>query len=129
MRIGFRLISLIVLLLVISTACASDGSDAATTEDAKVDGPALVMFYTDNWAPWMAMMPIVDGLSEEFEGRVSAIQLNVALSTNSRLQKEFGLSGHPSFVLLDKDNQIIHSYFGPQSENLLREAMELVSTN
>jgi hypothetical protein len=76
----------------------------------------------------MEMIPIVDGLSEEFEGRVSAIQLNAALSTNARLQADFGLTGHPSFVVLDMDDQIIHRYFGPQSENLLREAMEIVST-
>jgi hypothetical protein len=78
------------------------------------------------------MMPIVDGLSEEFEGPegpVSVVQLNAALPANARLQADFGLTGHPSFVVLDMDDQIIYRYFGPQPENLLREAMEFVSNN
>ena len=78
------------------------------------------------------MMPIVDGLSEEFEGPegpVSVVQLNAALPANAKLQADFGLTGHPSFVVLDMDDQIIYRYFGPQPENLLREAMEFVSNN
>ncbi len=48
MRVGLKLISLIVLLLVISAACARDASDEVGGEKVKVKGPALVMFYTDN---------------------------------------------------------------------------------
>jgi hypothetical protein len=48
MRIGSKLISLIVLLLVISAACAREGSDEIDGEKVNGDGPALVMFYTDN---------------------------------------------------------------------------------
>jgi hypothetical protein len=48
MRIGSKLISLFVLLLVISAACSSNGSDEIGGEKVNVDGPALVMFYTDN---------------------------------------------------------------------------------
>ena len=73
-------------------------------------------------------MPIVNGLSEEFEGRASVFQLNAAQSTNARLQADFGLRGHPSFVVLDEDGLVTNRFFGPQSENVLREAMELIST-
>ncbi len=76
----------------------------------------------------MAMTPIVNGLSEEFEGRASVFQLNAAQSTNARLQTDFGLRGHPSFAVLDKDVLVTNRFFGPQSENVLREAMELIST-
>ena len=128
MRIGSKLISLIVLLLVISTACGSNGSDESGGEKVNVDGPALVMFYTDNWAPWLVIMPIVDGLSEEFDGRVSVIQLNAALSTNARLQADFGLTGHPSFVVLDNEGRVKQRFFGPQTEMTLRQSMEAIAS-
>ena len=75
----------------------------------------------------MEMMPIVDGLGEDFEGRVPTFQLDAAQASNARLQADWGLSGHPSFAILDKNGQITRRYFGPQSEKLLREAMEIVS--
>lgn len=75
----------------------------------------------------MEMMPIVDGLGEEFDGRVTTFQLNAARGTNLKLQSDFGLSGHPSFAVINKKGQAIHRYFGPQSEEVLRDAMEIVS--
>ena len=75
----------------------------------------------------MEMMPIVDGLGKEFEGQVPTFQLNAARETNLKLQTDFGLSGHPSFAIIDKNGRIIERYFGPQSEELLRGAMEIVS--
>ncbi len=48
MRIGSRLIPLIVLILSLTAACADSDSGEAGTEETNVEGPALVMFYTDN---------------------------------------------------------------------------------
>ena len=79
----------------------------------------------------MEMIPIVDGLSEEFdrpEGPVSVIQLNAALSTNARLQADFGLTGHPSFVVLDYEGRVIQRFFGPQTELTLRQSMEAIAS-
>jgi hypothetical protein len=75
----------------------------------------------------MEMTPIVDGLSEEFEGRVSAIQLDAAQTTNARLQADYSLRGHPSFVVLDGDGRVTQRFFGPQTEALLRQSMEAVA--
>ena len=69
-------------------------------------------------------MPIVDGLREEFNGRVSAIQLDVAQETNARLQVEYGLRGHPSFAVLDLEGHTTHRFFGPQTAMDLRESMQ-----
>ena len=74
----------------------------------------------------MAMMPIVDGLGEEFEGQVSVVQLNTAQKANARLQNQWSLRGHPSFALLDDEDSVVQRFFGPQAEAGLREAMESV---
>ena len=72
------------------------------------------------------MMPIVNGLGEEFEGKVSAIQLNAAREANARLQNHWGLRGHPTFAVIDANDSVVQQFFGPQSEATLREAMEAV---
>jgi hypothetical protein len=77
----------------------------------------------------MEMMPIVDGLNVEFEGRVSVFQLDAAQSANASLQTMYGLRGHPSFVVLDREDRIIERYFGPQTVTVLRESMEAAAGN
>ena len=72
-------------------------------------------------------MPIVDGLEEQFAGQVAVNRLNVNEGTNSELQSEYGLRGHPSFVVLDGDGAVAERYFGPQDEETLRAAMAAVA--
>jgi len=72
------------------------------------------------------MTPIVDGLSAEFEGRAAVLQLNAADPANETLQARYNVRGHPSFVVLDGRGQPGRRFFGPQTEELLRQALEQV---
>lgn len=72
-------------------------------------------------------MPVVNRLEEEFAGRVAVIRLNANEGTNSRLQREYGVQGHPSFVVLDDDDAVADRFFGPQDEETLRAAMAAVA--
>jgi thioredoxin-like negative regulator of GroEL len=76
----------------------------------------------------MEMMPIVDRLSQEFEGKASVVQLDAAQEDNARLQNRWGLTGHPSFALLDENGSVVQQFFGPQTEAGLREAIESVAS-
>ena len=70
------------------------------------------------------MAPIVDGLSDEFEGRANVLQLNAAEQANEELQARYNVRGHPSFVVLNGDGRVVQRYFGPQAEAVLRQALE-----
>ncbi len=75
------------------------------------------------------MTPIVDGLSAEFEGRAAVLKLNAAEPANEALQGRYDVRGHPSFVVLDANGQPVQRFFGPQTEELLREVLEQVAGN
>ena len=75
------------------------------------------------------MMPIVDGLNEEFEGQVSVLRLDAAQPTNAKLQTEYSLRGHPAFAVLDSEGRVTQRLFGPQTEGVLRQSMEAVAGN
>ncbi len=77
----------------------------------------------------MEMTPIVDGLKVEFAGKASVLQLNAGQSGNEELQTQWGLRGHPSFAVLDADGQVIERFFGPQSESLLRQAIQTAASS
>lgn len=70
-------------------------------------------------------MPIVNGLEDEFGSEISVVRLNAADSESAALQSQYGLRGHPSFVVLDASGDVIERFFGPQSEETLRMATEL----
>jgi thioredoxin-like negative regulator of GroEL len=70
------------------------------------------------------MMPIVDGLEAEFAGQVAVVRLNVAVPANEALQQSYGLRGHPAFAVLDRNNQVVARFMGPQTAATLRQAME-----
>lgn len=71
-------------------------------------------------------MPIVNGLEDEFAGDVAVIRLNAADRNNAAIQSRYGLRGHPSFAVLDSEGEVADSFFGPQSAETLRAAMDNV---
>lgn len=75
------------------------------------------------------MMPIVNGLEEEFAGQITVARLNAAESENVRLMQTYGLRGHPSFAVIDENGRVQQIFFGPQEEAVLREALTAVKDN
>lgn len=70
------------------------------------------------------MMPIVNGLEEEFAGQINVLRLNAVETENEELMQSYGLRGHPSFVVLDENGRVSQTYFGPQNEDMLRTAVQ-----
>ncbi|NCF66264.1 MAG: hypothetical protein GWP61_09825 [Chloroflexi bacterium] len=69
------------------------------------------------------MTPIVNGLENEFAGQASVLQLNANEAENGDLQQQFGLRGHPTFVVLDGSGRPLQTFIGPQTEVVLYEAL------
>ena len=72
------------------------------------------------------MTPIVDGLESEFAGQAAVLQLNAAEQENAQLMQQFGLRGHPTFVVLDSSGRAAQTFVGPQTEIILQEALTAV---
>jgi len=73
------------------------------------------------------MMPIVDGLETEFNGRVTVARLNAGNPENERLQFSYVSRGHPSFVVLDEAGNVTSRFSGPQTAETLAAAMNAVA--
>ena len=69
------------------------------------------------------MTPIVDGLESEFTDQASVLQLDANEAKNEQLQQQFGMRGHPTFVVLDENGRPLHTFIGPQTETVLHEAL------
>jgi putative thioredoxin len=72
------------------------------------------------------MTPIVDGLENDFAGLITVLQLDANQPENAQLQQQYGLRGHPTFVVLDMNGRPVQTFIGPQPEEILREAITAV---
>lgn len=65
----------------------------------------------------------MNGLKTEFDGRAAVVRLNVADSDNAQMQQQLNMRGHPTFAVLDAQSQVTASFIGPQTTDVLRQAL------
>ena len=75
------------------------------------------------------MFPIVNGLEENYSSELSFERLDAAIQSNEQLQLQFGVRGHPTFVVLDKNGAVAQIFIGPQAEEALKNAITAVISN
>lgn len=80
--------------------------------------PVLVDFYADWCPPCRRLAPLLEKLSEELDGQLKIVKLNV---DNSTLASKFGVMNIPTMILF-KDGQEVNRMVGNQSKSrLLKE--------
>lgn len=80
--------------------------------------PVLVDFWAEWCAPCRMIAPILDEISEEYEGKLKIGKLNV--DQNRSIAAQFGVMSIPTLILF-KDGEMVEQIVGAQpKENLLK---------
>lgn len=69
----------------------------------------------------------MNGLEDEFAGRVAFYRLNVEEAANAQIQQQYALRGHPSVLILDAAGQPAAQFVGAVEAERLREALTAVA--
>ena len=69
------------------------------------------------------MTPVVNGLEATFGEQVEVRSLNANSSQGRSVFRSYGLPGHPSYVILNPQGEVLWSAFGPQSAEALEEVV------
>ena len=79
------------------------------------DKPVLVDFWAEWCAPCRALTPIMESLSQDYDGRVKVAKLDV--DSNQQIAMQYGIRSIPTVMLFDK-GQIVDTIVGvrPKSD-------------
>lgn len=70
------------------------------------------------------MQPIVNGLERTYEDRVAFERRNAAEPAHQASLRAYGLRGHPSYVIVDAEGQVLWSTSGPLPAAALQQKIE-----
>jgi len=70
------------------------------------------------------MTPVVNGLETTFGEQLEVRSLNSAFGQGRSVFLNYGLPGHPSYVIVDPQGEVLWSGFGVQSAEALEDEVE-----
>lgn len=98
----------------------NDSQFQAEVLDVK-DMPVLVDFYADWCGPCQALMPAIEEVSKELEGKAKIVKINVDESTEHA--GKYGVMSIPALKIF-KNGEMVGEMIGAQPKEALKEKLE-----
>lgn len=83
--------------------------------------PVLVDFWADWCSPCKIMLPVLEEIAKEFEGKIKVGMLNI--DENQELASKYSVMSIPSFKIF-KGNKIVSEFMGAQPKEKVIEEIE-----
>lgn len=94
------------------------------SEVLKSDVPVLVDFFANWCGPCKAMLPVIEELASEYEGKVKIVKINVDESTD--VPSKFNVMSIPTFIMF-KDGEAVETFVGMKSKEEMKKHLDDVA--
>ena len=91
------------------------------------DKPVLLYFWAEWCQPCNIISPIVDEISEQYEGKIKVGKINA--DENHELLKRYNVTGFPTILIVDNGGQVVDYHVGMDSKKSIEEKIENVLWN
>lgn len=92
-------------------------------EVIKSDIPVLVDFFANWCGPCKAMMPVIEELAGEYEGKIKIVKVNVDESTE--VPQKYSVMSIPTFILF-KNGEAVTTFVGVKSKEDIKKDLDTV---
>lgn len=92
--------------------------DNFEAEVLKSDSPVMVDFWAEWCGPCKALLPLVDEVADEMDGKIKVVKINIDESPEA--PTKYGVRGIPTLMIF-KDGQIVDTKVGGMPKNQLTE--------
>jgi hypothetical protein len=65
------------------------------------------------------MEPVVNGLEETYQGQMQFQSIDAASAEGQQMFRFYGLPGHPGYVLLNPEGEVLWKGFGEQPQEFI----------
>ncbi|NBC89101.1 MAG: thioredoxin [Alphaproteobacteria bacterium] len=98
------------------TASVSD--DTFEQEVLKASSPVIVDFWAEWCGPCKTIAPMLEELSQEFDGQVKFVKMNV--DENPKTPMDYGIRGIPTLIMF-KDGEVASQQVGAHPKTTLKD--------
>lgn len=113
-------IGVLLVLIVVTSACSQSGSDSAGFEG----GPGMLYFYSPKCPVCQGMKPIMDALEDDYGNDFKFVRVNVDTDRGKERARAHGLIGQPVYLTYDSSNEQVRRLMGAHTRATLEEAIE-----
>ena len=75
------------------------------------------------------MEPVVHGLEETYQAQIEFKSIDAASKEGQTFFRFYGLPGHPGFVLLNPEGEVLWKGFGEQPQELIESSINTALAN
>ncbi len=92
-------------------------------EVLKSDVPVLVDFFANWCGPCKSMIPIIEELSEEYEGKAKVVKINIDEAPET--PGKFSVMSIPTFIIF-KNGEAVTTFVGVKSKEDMKKELDAI---